>query len=351
MSGTRARGMPGSPPRRRQPRPRAGERWWADQGPPAEGARAGVDGWPDLDLRQLAVLRAIERTGSLAGAARSLGVSTPTCAHHLEALEAIAGARLVERGPRGAHLTDIGAVLAGHAEAIMERAGAARAEVRALADAGVATLRVGTFSSAGSTLLPPAIARVRERTGVRIHLLEAETPDLLAAIADGSVHVAIVHTESEEPLELPAGWTATELLRDPYLIAVPRGHPALGGGPLRLGDLAEADWILSRPETASAAGAADRALLNAAAQRGFEPRVALRTDDLEVACGFVAAGLGVTPLPRLVGTAHPGIELARLADADIGRRILVVHPLDPPPAVSLLVEALAEEADRIDGAG
>ncbi len=61
-----------------------------------------------LDLRQLTVLRAVAREGSLAGAARSLHYSQPTVAHHLAALESHLGVDLVSRTPRGATLTDLG---------------------------------------------------------------------------------------------------------------------------------------------------------------------------------------------------------------------------------------------------
>ena len=74
-----------------------------------------------LELRQLTVLQAIARAGSMAGAARALHHSQPTVAHHLAALESHLGVSLVTRSTRGATLTDLGQLFLGHAEAVLDR--------------------------------------------------------------------------------------------------------------------------------------------------------------------------------------------------------------------------------------
>ena len=130
-----------------------------------------------LELRQLTVLQAIARAGSLAGAARVLHHSQPTVAHHLAALESHLGVDLVNRTTRGATLTDLGQLFLSHAEAVLDRLGSAEAEVKALARHGVATLRIGTFPTAGAHVLPRAVAALEVRTGVRVELHEAEPPE------------------------------------------------------------------------------------------------------------------------------------------------------------------------------
>ncbi len=295
-----------------------------------------------IDLRQFGVLLAIAETGSLAAAARALVVSQPTVAHHLDALEATVGTSLVRRGPRGAVLTDVGRVFAPQAEAIMDRLSSAVTEVRGLATAGVATLRVGTFSSAGGVLLPAAIGQVRRRTDVRIELREAETIDLLADIAADALNVALVYNDSTEPLSIPEGWAATTLGWDRYVLAIPDEHPH-DGDVIDLGACADDGWILSRLEDP----AADRDLLVAAARAGFTPRPVLRTDDFHVALGFVAAGLGVTVIPQLALETRPGVRFVEISDASLGRTLGVVHPVQMPLAVEVLVEQLVADAPSV----
>lgn len=299
-----------------------------------------------VDLRQLGALFAIGQTGSLAGAARLLSVSQPTIAHHLDTLETVVGAALVERGPRGAHLNDLGQLLVIQAEGVLDRLASAITEVRGLASAGVATMRVGTFSSAGALLLPEAIGEVRRRTTVRIELREAETIDLLADIDTGALHVALVYNDGADPLPIPEGWRVRTLGWDRYLLAVPDASGSGSGGPpVRLADYADEGWILSRIADPSA----DRGLLAAAASAGFSPRPVLRTDDFHVALGFVAAGLGVTIVPQMAIEDRPGVRFVEIADHHLGRTIGVVHPEQPPIAVDILVAALIERAPEVLG--
>lgn len=292
-----------------------------------------------VDLRQFGVLLAIAETGSLAAAARALSVSQPTVAHHLDGLEGSVGAALVHRGPRGAVLTDIGRALVPQVEAVMDRVASAMSEARHLAASGVATLRVGTFSSAGGVLLPSAIGEVRRRTGVRIELREAETIDLLADVAAGALNVALVYNDSTEPLQIPEGWVATVLGWDRYLLALPADHPRVAES-VSIADLADDGWILSQLDDPSA----DRDLLIAAGLAGFTPRPVLRTDDFHVALGFVAAGLGVTMIPQLALEPRTGVHYAEIADARLGRTLGVVHPIAMPVAVEILVGRLLADA-------
>lgn len=310
---------------------------------PAGDLRRGVFD-SGLDLRQFGVLLSIAETGSLAAAARELSVSQPTVAHHLDRLEATVGASLVQRGPRGALLTDLGRVLVSQVEAIMDRVSSAVNEVRDLAASGVATLRVGTFSSAGGVLLPAAIGEVRRRTQVRIELREAETIDLLSDIGAGALNVALVYNDSAEPLAIPDGWAATSLGWDRYLLAVPSEDPRAAES-VSIADFADDGWILSQ----LADPAADRDLLIAAGMAGFTPRPVLRTDDFHVALGFVAAGLGVTMIPQLALEARAGVRYAEIGDARLGRTLGVVHPLHPPHAVEILVQRLLADAPSVLG--
>lgn len=302
----------------------------------------------------MAVLRAIAAGGSLARAARDLGVSQPTVAHHLGTLEKALGTQVVARGPRGAHLTELGRVFAEQADIVMDRLASAVEEVRALAAAGVETLRVGTFSSAGGALLPAAVGDVQRQLGVRVELHEAETFELLQGLESGALHVALVYNDGDEPLPIPEGWQGETLTWDPYLLAVPAGDPRAqqrkGDQPtsrVRLGDFADDGWILSRLADPSA----DRSLLIAAARQGFTPRPVLRTDDFHVALGFVATGLGVTVVPHLAAESRQGVTYLRLADDSLGRTIGVVVPDEPPAAVEVLVARLRRDAAAIDPGG
>ena len=73
-----------------------------------------------LGVERLQVLAVVEAAGSISGAARRLGCTAPAASQHLAALTREADADLIVTGPRGAVLTPVGRILAGHGRRITQ---------------------------------------------------------------------------------------------------------------------------------------------------------------------------------------------------------------------------------------
>src|SRR5881398_2145719 len=116
-----------------------------------------------LDVKRLRVLREVAAQGSFSGAADALAYTQSAVSQKISALEREAGVTLVERNARGVRLTDAGEALVRHADVILARLADAEAELEAIAGLRGGRLRLASFPSAGGTLMPPAIARFRER--------------------------------------------------------------------------------------------------------------------------------------------------------------------------------------------
>src|SRR5579859_4429228 len=110
-----------------------------------------------LDVRRLAVLRAIAREGSFSAAARALDYTQPAVSHHVARLEDEVGTVLLVRTGRGVRLTDAGRALVEHADAVLARLAAAEDEVAAIAQLRAGRVRLGAFPSASATLVPVAV--------------------------------------------------------------------------------------------------------------------------------------------------------------------------------------------------
>ncbi|MFZ0323648.1 MAG: LysR family transcriptional regulator [Actinomycetes bacterium] len=293
-----------------------------------------------LDLRQLQVLQAVARAGSLAAAARELHYSQPTVAHHLQALEAHLGVTLVERTTRGSTLTDLGLLFLDHVDAVLDRLGSAESEVKALARHGVATLRIGTFPTAGAHVLPPAVASVQRSTGVRIELVEAEPPLLLARLASRELHAALIYDDPQHPIHLVDELAVVTLFDDPFLLVLPEDHAWAGADEVPLSGLADEGWILSHDISEPG----DQALRAACATEGFLPRPMLRTDDYDVIFGFVAAGVGIALVPQMALVRREGIVVRPLSGVQLARSVrFVIHREGAPPAVAPLLRALQSQ--------
>ncbi|MEV6583210.1 LysR family transcriptional regulator [Streptomyces sp. NPDC051582] len=297
-----------------------------------------------LEMRHLQVLRSIAQEGSLAGAARALHYTQPTITHHLASLEAHFDARLVQRGPRGATLTELGEALLPHAEAVLERLRHAELEVRGLAERGMRTLHIGTFPTAGALLLAPAVKRLH-RQGVHISLTEGELPLLLRGLRARELQAALVFSQPGDRLDLDEEFALHPLLTDPLLLVMPRDHPCAALDRVPLTALRDAEWV----GAADPQDPCDRVLSWACAQHGFEPVHAMRTDDYAVVQGLVAAGAGIALVPRLaLGAPHPDLALRRLDGPDLTREIsVVVLRSTAARSAGELVSALQEQAALI----
>ncbi|HLP23040.1 MAG TPA: LysR family transcriptional regulator, partial [Microbacteriaceae bacterium] len=242
-----------------------------------------------LDVRQLSVLLAIRTHGSLTQAARALRLSTPTVTHHLDALEAQLDARLVERSKRGAALTPVGIAVAEDAERILGELDRTERMVADLRDAGLSSLRIGTFPSIGSRLLPSAVAALTDEFRLRIEVIEGEPLNLIDMVQSGEIHAALVYDLASDPHLHPRDLETTELFEEEFVVLLAASHPLARQRRIAFEEVAEEAWVLSHhPDEAS-----NRVLRQACQAAGTEPRALLHTDDLNMIHGFVSAGLGV----------------------------------------------------------
>src|SRR2546423_8782043 len=112
--------------------------------------------WLGVELRHLAALEAVVRTRSFGAAARELGYTQSAVSQQIAQLERIVGQRLFHRpgGPRRVEPTEAGLLLLGHADAIVARLDAARADMAALAEGSAGTLPRGLYHDVVARLLP-----------------------------------------------------------------------------------------------------------------------------------------------------------------------------------------------------
>ena len=116
-----------------------------------------------LDLRRLRLLRELHARGTIAAVADALQFTPSAVSQQLAVLEREAGCRCSSAPGRGVRLTDAALVLVGHAEALLERAELAEAELAAAAGAVAGRVRIASFQSAAVRVALPACRRSRAR--------------------------------------------------------------------------------------------------------------------------------------------------------------------------------------------
>ncbi|WP_228976614.1 LysR family transcriptional regulator [Streptomyces sp. DH12] len=295
-----------------------------------------------IEARHLRVLRAVAATGSFSAAARELGCTQPAVSQQMKALEGSAGTPLLIRTGREMRLTQAGEALVRHAASILAGLTAAEEEVAAIAGLRAGRVRLVSFPSGSSTLVPTALAALRAaHPGTRVSLVEAEPPRSVEMLREGDCDVALAFRYAGGAAE----WddlVVRPLLTDRLVGLVPEGHRLAGAGSVAIGELADEPWIAGCPRCR-------RQLVDVCEGAGFTPRIDFATDDYPAVVGLVGAGLGVAVLPELaVESVRPRGARTVVVEPPVEREIvaLTLPDLAHVPAVAATLDRLTEAATR-----
>jgi DNA-binding transcriptional LysR family regulator len=271
-----------------------------------------------IDPRRVLTFREVARLGSFSRAAEALALTQPAVSQQVAALERQAGAQLLERGPGGLSLTPAGELLLAHADVVADRLDLASGQLAELTAHAARELRIGAFPSALASVIPAAIARLRElRPEVQVEATEASGEQLGAAVAAGELHAAMCFQDAEAPPRRPEGTERHELGGERMLAMVAADHPLAGRESIRLAELADETWT---------APSRDHLIYRACVAAGFEPRIAFVTRDVLAARGLVRAGLAVTLLPALVGPLFDDVAVVPLEGPQPRRSLYALTP-------------------------
>src|SRR6476661_5422382 len=247
-----------------------------------------------LNVARLRVLKEVAYRGSFSAAAEALSYTQSAVSQQIATLEAETGVALLERHPRGVSLTAAGQTLVGHAEGILARLDAAEGALSAIAGLRGGRLRMASFPTAGSTLMPLAIANFRSAyPEVELTLAEGEPEEIVPRLRAGELDLALLFEFAEEAL-LQRDMERLELLEDPMYLALPREHRLAARRRPRLEDLKQESWVQTSRSSPCA-----RHVVRSCHAAGFEPNVSFESDDYQTVQGLVAAGVGVALIPEL----------------------------------------------------
>jgi len=273
--------------------------------------------WTSIEFRHFIALAEVGRTGSFTAAAHALGYTQSAISQQIKKLESVVGRRLVERPTTTLHsvtLTDEGKILLEHAKAIQARLDTAWADLTALSEGAVGTLRVGSYESVGTRILPHALKLFKE-VWPRIDVVLEEHDDdeiLLQRVEGGELDLTFMVF----PLT-PGPFESAELLVDPYVLVVPEESSIVTGDvPMQLDRVSDLPLI---------AYGKLRGIHDIAARLGrpsLNDQVIFRSNDNGTIMGMVAEGLGAAVMPRLSVDANQSgfrmVDLDRVSPRIIG---------------------------------
>jgi DNA-binding transcriptional LysR family regulator len=268
----------------------------------------------------LAELRAFVTVGELqsfAAAAKALHLSPPALSRRISHLEDQLGVRLFDRTTRSVGLTVLGARFLGEVRGLVEDMDRSVLSLRDAAELETGDVTIGCVFSAVHHFLPPVIRAFRERhPRVFVRIIEEGADEVLASVKHGEADLAVNYIGMQDPeVEF------APLLKEPYVLACPAGHPLARRRSLRWHELAS--YPLARVSHASR----NRLLIDQAlAELPPLPRPIIEVRHVSTLIGLVESGLALAVVPRLTLPRAPASVVGvKLEQPAISRTLAIVR--------------------------
>lgn len=287
-----------------------------------------------IKLSQLRSLVAIAKHGNFSEAALHLNVSQSAVSHAIASLETELGVVLLSRGRHGATLTPIGEQILSHAQEVLRLIEVMGKEARLSNGLQVGQVRVVSFRSAGTHLLPSVIAQFRKRfPGISVTLLEHRGDDKVEqCLREGRADIGVICLPPPNDLQT---W---ELMRDEYVVLLPP-DAQVPNNQLTWEHLAS--YPLVMPPNSDYCSILIRGHLN---RLGQPTQAAYEIHEDSTIVSMVAQGLGATIMARLAAEPlPPNVQIYSLP-VPLKRiiRAAILEDALYPPAVYAFLDTLKQ---------
>lgn len=252
-----------------------------------------------LSPRELHIFLTVAEARTMAKAADSLAMSRPVVSRAIAALEHRVGQALFDRAARGVRLTGAGEILRQHAFAVFDALRQAGVALDGLRDPGSGELRLAASEPFAAGIVGPAIGAMHAKyAGLRVEL-ESVTPDEMPVYLRERRGDLVVTRVTEAPM--PDDIAVRPLMRESLVVVAGRQSSWARRRRIRLQDLIEAPWILSRFETGPTSP-----FVRSLKEAGLElPKRLIIANSVNLRLHLLSAGEHVTLIPGSALTFGP----------------------------------------------
>ncbi|BEN58288.1 LysR family transcriptional regulator [Serratia bockelmannii] len=235
------------------------------------------------------LLVAVADNGTITQAAALCGMTQSAASQAIAQLETMLSTRLLVRQPHNVVLTQSGLQIVAHARTMLEGLRAIQQCAQQAGNAHAGKIRLASFPSAFSTLLPPLLRKFRRLyPDIELITLEGTDHEVESWLTSATADIGVVLNPAPERLCFPLG-------EDTWLAVVPSAHPlARARRPVALDALFRLPFIL-------ATGGCDVNAQSLAQQSGLAlADIRATVSDSQTALTLVREGTGVALMPASV---------------------------------------------------
>jgi LysR family transcriptional regulator, hydrogen peroxide-inducible genes activator len=269
-----------------------------------------------MEFHQLRYFCAVARSGNFTRAAEAEYVSQPSLSQQIRKLEDELGARLFDRFPRSAKLTQFGHTFLPKAQAILRQTGEAKTEIRELAGLETGEVTLGTIPTIGPYLLPSILRRIsRRHRGISVRVVEEVTQEILERLHNGRIDIAV--------LAMPVGGhelVCQELLREKMYAALSSDHPLAHRKTIDLGDISRESFLLLKEGHCFRDN-----VITACRHSRLLPNIVFESGQFATILAMISAGSGVSVVPQMAIEKRSRCRFVAIQDKHAYRRVGLVQ--------------------------
>jgi LysR family transcriptional regulator, hydrogen peroxide-inducible genes activator len=285
-----------------------------------------------MTLTELRYIVAVAREQHFGRAAEACFVSQPTLSVAIRKLEDELGVTLFERRPNHVALTPIGKQVVQQAQRALQEADAVKQIAAMSKDQLALPLRLGVIYTIGPYLLPHLVPRLRELApNMALRLEENFTWRLTEMLQQGELDVIIISKPFSE-----TGLVTMDLYDEPFMVALPPGHPWESRESIDPGEIAQENMLLLgaghcfRDQVIDTCPDVNRSRTAGTAKT-------LEGGSLETIRYMVASGAGISILP-----------CTSVSNVNPAHNLLVIRPFHAPAPVRRVALAWRKSFPRPD---
>lgn len=296
-----------------------------------------------MNLSYLETFVTVANHRSFSGAARALNLTQPAVSKHIAVLEAIYGARLINRSSRRVELTEAGQALYRYAVEILDLMARAARDVSSFGQTIKGHLHIGASTIPGQYVLPAVLKEFGRRyPAVTIHLDITNTGSVVRQLLQETIQVGAVGAPVDHPRIAALPFAVDELV-----VLLPADHPLAAAKEIPPEHLAGQRVVWREPRSGTR-----HEVEHLLTEAGIDPASFIRAGEFgstEAVIAAVEAGLGLSFVSRWAAEkALRGgkVVMAGIAGTPLKRRLYLIHLRDrilSPAAQAFLNVAAAKQ--------
>jgi len=272
-----------------------------------------------MELRQLHYFVKVAQKEHVTQAAEELHVAQSAVSRQIHQLEEELGVKLFVQKGRNLQLTPVGQLFLRRAEEILRDLDRAVQEIHEFLDPEKGEVRLGFPHSLGISLVPQVVAAFRQHNpDVKFRFRQGMYATLIRDLIKGEIDLAFISPVPTEHDQV----TGKVLFTEELFAILPTNHRLANAESIQLSDLRDDAFVLF------AEGYSLRPIvMNACESAGFSPKIAFEGEETETIRGLVAAGMGVSLLPKMaVEFAAPiPLSIVKLEQPTVTRNLGIIY--------------------------